>query len=663
MIREKVVLRLMQRAQQLGVSSLLSTNGFWGKTLEGARRRLKAMRGAGLVRLTVSYDRYHAEFQGPQAAVNIAQAAEELDLVVHISITRVADDPELDEIVAPFQGMRSARLRFYDVQPVGSAREFSSESLRSEVGGFCSACDTPAITDDGRMTACNGPSYFSKASSPLLIGSLEESSVGSLARRHREDPILDTIRTFGPGRLRDELQQIAGFEDFPFRDQYFGMCELCHHLTGNPDAVEALRERLSDPKLVAERYAMQQLIEVNKRGGLLQRDYVNGIGACRVFLQATSSARSEPWGIESSKVLGRADVDWNHLLEYVGACGFAKPLQFALDDPQLSRWAPTFFVEQMKERALREAMRELLQRETMRKISSSLQELGEQGVLLKGSAMLARSDPDFDAGRSTGDIDIYVAPAVAQVLRRKLLDQGFEGSPDAPRSGPHHLGEVYYRGIPVEIHTRVMPTYWGLPETAMLEHAQPIKQAGFEQLQTLDGEGMFLHAAVHATAHLFSYGLKTAWDLRWVVETFSSLDWDRIAQWVSRSRIPRAFWVPVRTLCDELPLPVPFDFLSRAPLDQRQRKLELIARHRLFSVHEGSLELNPFSKNGTILLMHDSQLGRLRYLMSLLGKHARESRKRSAQVRSKEGATGLLQQLKQAKKHWNQFRRAAAASH
>jgi MoaA/NifB/PqqE/SkfB family radical SAM enzyme len=91
----------------------------------------------------VSYDRYHAEFQGPEPALNIARAADEIGVLININITRIADDSDLAEIVRPFEHMGSTRLRFYDVQPVGRARDFEVEMLRSETGGFCNACNSP----------------------------------------------------------------------------------------------------------------------------------------------------------------------------------------------------------------------------------------------------------------------------------------------------------------------------------------------------------------------------------------------------------------------------------------------------------------------------------------------------------------------------------------
>ena len=97
--------------------------------------------------------------------------------------------------------------------------------------GFCAACAFPAVADDGRVMACNGPAYFERPSSPLVLGTLRETSLASLVERHEHDPILDTIRTKGPAGLRDELRRVPGFENHPFRPSYRGICDLCHEIT------------------------------------------------------------------------------------------------------------------------------------------------------------------------------------------------------------------------------------------------------------------------------------------------------------------------------------------------------------------------------------------------------------------------------------------------
>jgi hypothetical protein len=611
MLRPRTVLRLVREARRLGVYTTLTTNGSWGRTAARAHRGVRALRRAGLAFVSVSVDRYHGEFQGPTPALLIARAAEEVGLPVRIGLVVPASEDGLGPLVAPFEGLRSTRLRFYALQAVGRARGLPGETMGDDVGGFCSACAIPAVTDDGRLTACNGPAYFAPESSPLIVGSVRKETLGTLLARHREDPILDTIRTFGPARLRDELRELPGFEWFPFRARYRGICDLCLHVTSDAGAVDALRRRLDDPGLAAERRAAWLVIQDSRQRGALNPEHINGPAAARVFLRAAAEPGASPRE-ETARILDRPDVDWKHWASYLTACGFARPLVPALAD--LARWAPAFFVEEVRAAAIREGILELMQRDVLRQVESALRSIGARGVLLKGMALMLRAPEQgiAIAPRATGDIDVYVEPRRALVLRRRLLELGFEGPAEARPTSTHHLAPVKLRGIMVEIHTRIVASYWGLPEAEMLARARPL--ASLEALDTLDPEGLLLHSLVHCSQHCFSHGLRAAWDVLAVLRDRPALDWDRLARWVGNMRAPRAFWVPMGVLSREIGLPVPPDFLRGAPRDALEQRLEMVAARRLFRVAESVEDLDPISRNALLFLLHDSLGARARYL-------------------------------------------------
>ena len=333
MLREEVALSLIRECRRLGLGTRIATNGFWGRTPERAERTLDALVDAGLGGMTVSYDRFHASFQGPEPVVHIAQAGARLGFAIDVNVTRLADDEEIEDLVSPFAGFPGVRLRFYDVQPVGAARRLPGNALRSEIEGFCSACGIPALTDDGRVTACNGPSYFLPPDNPLAIGSTRETPMDELLARHRNDPILETIRTKGPAGLREALRKLPGFQSFPFRESYAGMCELCHHITSDTAAVAGLREVLASPASAAERLARRRIIEEERLGRTLSRSHANKEGAARTFLAIAVDGMPADL---SGRVLGRADFDWRAGAESLIAAGLARPILSRLEDPALT---------------------------------------------------------------------------------------------------------------------------------------------------------------------------------------------------------------------------------------------------------------------------------------------------------------------------------------
>jgi|GEM_PF-1835323 len=646
MLRPDVVRAIAREARALGVSTAINTNGFWGYSLARARKQVRLLKRAGLGAITVSFDRYHAEFQGPGPALNLAKAAQEQSLHVNFNVVRGANDEALTSIADRLEPARGTRLRVYELQLVGRAQGLPAGSVRDDAAGFCTSCSYPAITDDGRLIACTGPAYFEKPGSPLVIGSLRETPLAALLERHRSDPVLSMIRARGPAGLRDELRRLPGFEAFPFRATYFGICELCHHITSDPLAVAALRQRLMQPDKRAELWAAWQVIEGNRQHGELTAAHVNGAGACRVFLRAASQP-SLPLDDDGGRVLGHAHLDWRMLADYLAGSGLSRRLQPALADPQLVRWAPEFFRSQLSRQAMRDGLRELVQRDAIAHIAEALRELGGQGVLLKGAAFLMTSG-EGAVSRATSDVDVLVPPELAPRLRARLLADGFAEAATAGPGTEHHLAAVYWQGVAIELHTRIMQASWRLPEAAMVADARPL--AGSEVLFTLGPEAQVLHALVHLSASFFSFGLKTAWDIRTVLERSPGFDWEKLAMWAATLGAPRAFWIPLAVLADGLRLPVPGEALRRVPRDPGARRLEAVVRSRIFRATEGLFDLDVVTKTGLILLVHDRVWGRVHYLAS-------QARARLLRPGTWRGAAERARRAGVVRQSWRQFQR------
>jgi hypothetical protein len=245
-------------------------------------------------------------------------------------------------------------------------------------------------------------------------------------------------------------------------------------------------------------------------------------------------------------------------------------------------------------------------------------------------------------------------------LRTRLLQSGFTGEIVADRTGPHHLAPVMFGGESVEIHTRIMPSFWGLPEADMISRARALPDSG--SLFTLDTEGMILHALVHTSAHVFSHGLRAAWDVMWLLERFPSIDASLLLKWVKQLAMPRSFWVPARLISKGF-VQLPVELMKSVPRDDRQSRLERVADLRMLSAIENAFEINPISKNGFFLMLHDSTFGRARHVASLFRPEERESRRSAAKMLTDadapENRSLLALQLREGMTHWKQFRSIA----
>jgi pyruvate-formate lyase-activating enzyme len=565
MLREGAAINVIRECRRLGIATRIATNGFWGRTPERAERSLTSLIDAGLSGMTVSYDRFHASFQGPEPVVNIAQAAASLGFAIDVNVTRLADDDEIEPLIAPFAGLPGVRLRFYDVQPVGAARRLPGSTFRSEVEGFCSACGIPALTDDGRVTACNGPSYFLPSGNPLAIGSTGETPLAELLTRHRNDPILETIRTAGPAGLRDTLRKQPGFESYPFRESYAGMCELCHHITSDAAAVAVLRQVLSSPERAAEQIARRRIIEQERLGRTLSRSHANRQGAARTFLAIAIEGMSAD---QSGRVLGRADFDWRAGAESLIAAGLARPILSRIEDPALDRWAPTLFGDLIRRAAALDEAREMHQRRALGRVARALRDVGAPGIVTGGAAAWSWDATGPQPSRAVGTVEVVVSDAESALTARRACVNG-DGA-----------GAVAVR-------TRIAPREWGLPLESILAVATPLPDDALDGLHRLPPSEALVCGMVGASVGGLRAGLEAAWDA-WITLRGKGLDIGRVASLVASLSAPRAFWVPARVLADHAGVPFPLEIFDGAPRDRRQRRLERLAVRRLFRAHAGS---------------------------------------------------------------------------
>lgn len=620
MLREKLLLAMLREAKRLGLTTSLASNGFWGKTPDRARQTVALLKDAGLRLATISYDRYHADFQGSEPAINIARAAQEFGLALNISITRTAQEDDLDAIVAPFADVPNAKLRFYDVQLIGRARDFDKATLRGETGGFCNACAAPALTDDGRLTACNGPSYFSQLGSPLVPGDTRDEAMSTLLKRHRDDVILEAIRTHGPQWLADQLETLPGFASWQ-RPNYGGMCDVCLHLNADSAATAVLREYLSNPKQTAQREAQRLVIQASRQGEL-SRDEVNGAGIARIWWRALRDVSSLD-GHAAQTIIGRADLDWSAQLTQLSQCGLCGPLLPALVHPALERWAPAFWLDRMGNQAMADAMRALVQRDALREIAAVARETGASGVLLKGGAMLAldaQTAGELPA-RACCDLDIYFAPALARRVHARLIELGYKasaGESTLNEASGHQLSALVKGAIMIEIHQTLAPQFCGLPEKTMIRTARALQNRELRGLRVLAPEAMLLHCVLHCSKHGWSHGLKAAYDIAWICERFPALNWRWLARLVARTGMKRGFWTPFVVLARELELPIPAAFVASAPRDARARKLEQVARRHLFKTGRSSLERNAWISHAIYALQSESLLHSARHFIGLV---------------------------------------------
>jgi hypothetical protein len=247
------IVELTSVAKSLGLKVSLVTGAGWVRDEVATRKKVEELAEAGLDNMLISWDAYHEEFLPRDSAVMLARLAVEEGIGVDVRTILPAgasDDgyrTAFGELPIEFEIGRVLRL--------GHAESLPAETFHWTEGppkGVCGLVLRPAVEPDGKVYACCGPSLYSRESSPLIIGDAEAEPLEDILERAVRDPLLEIISLLGPYGLylllKDHPEARGRFKE---RSQYTGICELCLDINNSPDLVEAVRERLQDPKVQA----------------------------------------------------------------------------------------------------------------------------------------------------------------------------------------------------------------------------------------------------------------------------------------------------------------------------------------------------------------------------------------------------------------------------
>lgn len=233
---------LVRAASALGLRTNVVTGAGWIHAARSVPAVVRRLADAGLKRMTISWDEFHAEQTPVENALELARAAksESIEVRLNVAVAKEAEATRLAADLAPL-GVEVTAL---PLLRLGSAVELPPHRFQRLVtppAGACRVVLKPLVDVDGTVYACSGPSLHSRRPSPLVLGDANAEPLADVLERARHDPLLEAISLVGPGGLYRLLEEDAP----PARDAYFGVCELCLQITDLPEVVAALRRRLS----------------------------------------------------------------------------------------------------------------------------------------------------------------------------------------------------------------------------------------------------------------------------------------------------------------------------------------------------------------------------------------------------------------------------------
>jgi hypothetical protein len=224
---------LIRHSAEQGMKSALITNAAWACSRDETKAYLADLKEIGLESITLSTDRYHLLEVPLENLRNALDASREIGLRAGVKIARLRHDPVAEGLYRSLRNS-STRVLVQEISPLGRATALrSAVKLQPAISFAGPGCLTPPVLlpDGNLLTCCNLPARDMKPTDyPLILGSAEKESLGSLLARRSRDPILEVLRSKGPGTLAALLSRrepaLEGANAVPCHSA----CDLCFHL-------------------------------------------------------------------------------------------------------------------------------------------------------------------------------------------------------------------------------------------------------------------------------------------------------------------------------------------------------------------------------------------------------------------------------------------------
>lgn len=242
--------RISEFGEALGLIVSVVTNAFWASSRDAALSVLSKVPAIQMI--SISTDVYHQTSIPFDYIKNALWAARELGRLYNIAIcTENEEDPQYRKILEELEAIGEAdRIRVSITFPVGRAQkkahQFKYRTVPEPTVSACSMASSPVIFPDGKVVACIGPLLTLPPTHPLFLGNLQQESLSEILDRAELNPILHTVRVWGPHRLVSLLRQ-HGFDALLPKEYVCNcICDTCYKLSSDPRVVDALENIMRD---------------------------------------------------------------------------------------------------------------------------------------------------------------------------------------------------------------------------------------------------------------------------------------------------------------------------------------------------------------------------------------------------------------------------------
>lgn len=218
----------LARAKESGMTTSLTSNGFWGTDNNRCRRVLHAFRSVGLSSLTVSVDHYHMEYIPLQAIINIIRNNRDIGVPLTLAVGDSLEGMRATEILQKLEAdAYTTNLILYPFMPVGRGCEIPDDRvyyMPYDSAWKCHNNNHLAVLYDGSVYPCCSQAVYGSC---LSAGNIRDHSLRDIIEHYSGKCIFSALRRRG----LDWFFKLAT-EQFGMKmpQQYNSPCHLCNRL-------------------------------------------------------------------------------------------------------------------------------------------------------------------------------------------------------------------------------------------------------------------------------------------------------------------------------------------------------------------------------------------------------------------------------------------------
>lgn len=235
MARRRHALAAVTMAHELGMASTVCTNAFWASDDSTARAVVDELLGAGVDRLHLSTDRWHAGRIEPGRVEAAARAGVAAGMSVQVAVPAGRADWAALELVGRFRSIPGVECLMHPAHPVGRGERLPIGALQpTPVGtGGCHLAGHLELDADGRISICPTSADFGERSVLRVLDTrdreaADRADVTAALEQALLRPVVQVIHRWGPVAIA----RLAGRPETARHD-----CHLCRSLHDDGQAL------------------------------------------------------------------------------------------------------------------------------------------------------------------------------------------------------------------------------------------------------------------------------------------------------------------------------------------------------------------------------------------------------------------------------------------